>query len=224
MDTEEKSAKAVPPYVAYKTLKNFLRTLSHALPSRIDKSVMRSQSGSGQTQLLHALKFLRLIDSSGTPSAKLPLLVKSEGAEYQKVLREILMVTYPFLNTPGFDLKSATMHQLEEQFSTMASGDTVRKCIAFFIPAAKEAGIELSPYIEKPGKRASSNAKVKRRLDPKAVSGAQEESAPHAPVPPMSWHEMLLSKFPSFDPNWPDDVKTKWFESFADLMARGGGK
>jgi hypothetical protein len=33
---------------------------------------------------------------------------------------------------------------------------------------------------------------------------------------------MLLSKFPSFDPTCDDDVKKKWFESFSDLMARGG--
>jgi hypothetical protein len=30
--------------------------------------------------------------------------------------------------------------------------------------------------------------------------------------------EMLLAKFPEFDPNWPDPLKTKWFEGFERLM------
>ena len=32
---------------------------------------------------------------------------------------------------------------------------------------------------------------------------------------------MLLSKFPSFDPSWPDDVKAKWFEGFDRLLNMG---
>jgi len=28
----------------------------------------------------------------------------------------------------------------------------------------------------------------------------------------------LLSKFPTFDPAWPDDVKSKWFNAFDKLM------
>jgi hypothetical protein len=29
----------------------------------------------------------------------------------------------------------------------------------------------------------------------------------------------LLAKFPPFDPAWPDDIKTKWFEGFQQFMA-----
>jgi hypothetical protein len=34
----------------------------------------------------------------------------------------------------------------------------------------------------------------------------------------ISLEQLLLSKFPSFDPAWPDEVKTKWFEGFNKLM------
>jgi hypothetical protein len=32
---------------------------------------------------------------------------------------------------------------------------------------------------------------------------------------------LLLSKFPSFDPTWPNDVQIKWFEAFDELLKRG---
>jgi hypothetical protein len=34
--------------------------------------------------------------------------------------------------------------------------------------------------------------------------------------------EMLLSKFPQFDPAWPDEVKLKWFDAF-DRLLKGRG-
>jgi hypothetical protein len=37
----------------------------------------------------------------------------------------------------------------------------------------------------------------------------------------MTWEQMLLSKFPSFDPSWPDEVKSKWFDGFHRLMRVG---
>lgn len=224
MGKQEKESLPTPPYVAYKTLKNFLRTLSQAVPSRIDKSVMRSLSGGAQSQIIQALKYLRLIDVEGKPADKLTQLVKSEGAEYQKVLREVITAAYPFLASKSLNLESATMHLLEEEFQKLASGETVRKCITFFIPAAKDAGIPISPFIEKPAKRPASNNKNKkpRGSVEKAPLTGNVVITPAVPqTSVLSWHELLLSKFPSFDPSWPDDVKAKWFDSFTDLMKRG---
>ena len=34
------------------------------------------------------------------------------------------------------------------------------------------------------------------------------------------WDKMLLTKFPTFDPTWSDDVKLKWFTAFDELMKR----
>ena len=226
MPTESKESKRTPPVLAWRTMQNFFRSLAQAIPSRIDRSVMRSQSGAGQTQILHALKYLNLIDELGTPSPKLAQIVKSEGPEHQKVLREVLTAAYPFLRESSFNLKSATHDQLAERFRQMASGDTVRKCMTFFIPAAKEAGIEMSPFIREIGKRTIPNGVKPRKQRPAqrepqfAQSGESNSTSP----PPMSWHELLLSKFPSFDPNWPDEVKSKWFDSFAALRAAGEQK
>ena len=37
------------------------------------------------------------------------------------------------------------------------------------------------------------------------------------PPPTRSAAEMLLNKFPDFDPSWDDEIKKKWFESFSSL-------
>jgi hypothetical protein len=224
----EKEPKRTPPVLAWRTMQNFFRSLKQGVPSRIDRSVMRSQSGAGQTQIIHALKYLGLIDEAGIPSPKLAHLVNSEGAEHQKALREVLTAAYPFLRDSGFNLKNATYNQLAEKFQKVATGDTVRKCMTFFIPAAKEAGIEMSSYIPDIGKRNISGKPRKQRAALKNENGdqnnrQQQNNAPKLPSV-MSWHELLLSKFPAFDPNWPDDVKAKWFDSFTDLMARGAAK
>jgi hypothetical protein len=34
------------------------------------------------------------------------------------------------------------------------------------------------------------------------------------------WKEMLLNKFPTFDPSWNDEVKLKWFAAFDELIKR----
>ena len=36
----------------------------------------------------------------------------------------------------------------------------------------------------------------------------------------MYWDKMLLTKFPTFDPTWSDEVKLKWFEVFNKLLER----
>ena len=223
MEQSKNEQTNTPPYVAYRTLKNFLRSLSQAIPSRIDKSVMPSMAGGVRSQLLQALKYLNLIEANGAPKEKLPMLVKSEGAEYQKILREVLNAAYPFLKSKEIDLNTATMNLLDEQFSKLATGGTVQKCITFFIPAAKDAGIPLSPFIKEPGKRTLSNNRPKKpRIKPGAHTEGQGTTNSEATSSqPLSWHELLLSKFPSFDPSWPDEVKANWFISFNELMQKG---
>lgn len=229
MNTDKREAKSTPAYVAHKTLTNFLRSLSQVVPSRIDKGVMRSMSGGVQSQLMHALRYLDLINANGIPTERLKTLVKAEGQARQAVMREILNSSYPFLAQKSLDLSTATHQQLEEEFRKLASGDTVRKCIGFFVPAAKDAGIPLSPYIREPGKRSAPATNSRAKKPPRVASknGSGEPPADQKPPTPglgPSWHEMLLSKFPNFDPAWPDEVKSNWFKAFNDLMQHGNKK
>ena len=143
--------KPVLPYVAYKSFKNFVDGLrGHGLPGRIDRSVMGSLSGATQTNILHALRYLKLTADDGKPTEKLTNLVKAQGEEKQKYYNGIVKESYVFLFSENFDLKTATSRQLDERFEGLGiSGDTIRKCVAFFISIAKDGDIQLSKYIQK---------------------------------------------------------------------------
>ena len=143
-------AVGIPPYVAYRTFENFLAYLkARGVPSRVDRSVLSHKSGTIQSQLLLCFQYLDLLTASGRPTEKLRGLVASEGNARKKLLQEIIKGAYGFLFEAGFDLQNATTHQLEELFQqTGASGETVRRCISFFLAAAKNAGIPFSAYLK----------------------------------------------------------------------------
>lgn len=214
---EEK--RIIPPYISFKTVANFADRLKVGIPHRIDKSLMGSLSGGAQSQLLAALRYLGLMNADGIPTEKLHKLVNAEGDARKQALNEILKEAYPFLFKAEFDLKKMTFRQLQECFEQHGtSGDTTRKCMAFLMSAAKEAGIGLSPHLKiqaprvgrKP-KKAGNGEKQHESGRPTPVSGGPEEKG-------ETEQQTLLSKFPSFDPAWPDDVKSKWFDGFKDLM------
>lgn len=217
MAEKEGVKKMVPPYLSYKTLRNFIDNMKVAIPARIDRSLMRSMAGGLQSQLIAALGYLNLITpNDGVPTEKLTRLVHSEGAERQRILKEVLMSAYPFLFKEGFPLERTTSLLLQERFSeTGVTGSTTRKCIAFFMKAAKDAGIKLPDHIKKtPGRpRIVGTTKEKRKTNHLRLEDSLSASGED-----LSLEKLLLSKFPSFDPAWPDDVKTKWFEGFNKLM------
>ena len=218
---------AVPPYVPYKSFRNFVDSLKQGIPARIDRSVMSNMSGALQSQLTTTLRFLGLTKDTSNPTELLALLVNSEGPARTKILSQILHASYPFL-FDGFALTTATPRMLEEKFAEQgASGGTLDKCTNFFLAAAKEAQIELSPHLK--NQRANRAPRARARQNrPSDLNGAPEEfhenGASYADGGSLTWEQMLLSKFPSFDPSWPDDVKTKWFDAFDKLMKQGQPK
>lgn len=218
-DVTAEVKQVIPPYVAYRTFKTFLESLKVAIPSRIDRSVMSSYSGAVQAQLLQALKFFDLIGQNGHPKERLSQLVHSEGPGREKLLNEMVHAYYSQLFTGDFDLMKATSSQLAEQLG--GSGETVRKCIAFLLPLLKDAGITLSPHIKGAPKRTNGGSKRRRVA---LLADTPPPPPPPPPAPVVGWSELLLSKFPSFDPAWPDDVKARWFDSFEKLMQSGAVK
>lgn len=166
-----KLENVIPPYLSYASFINFLNTLrSEGIPDRIDRSILRSMSGTLQAQLLSSLRYFKLIDDNNYVMPELEELVNSEGTERQDVLERLLKRAYPNIlgdNTNGFRLSSATTHQFDEKFREYGiSGDTVRKCQTFFLNAAKEAGIVVSSYI-KPGMNRAEGTNVRVQGGPK---------------------------------------------------------
>jgi hypothetical protein len=224
-DNHEAGEKAtrtnIPPYVPYRTFLTFLEGLKVGVPSHIDKSVLKSMSGAIQSWLKASLRYMKLIDAESVPQDMLYSLSRAEGDARKKLMKELFESTYDFLRQ-SVELEYTTPAKLESAFvQTGATGETVRKCIAFMIAMARDAEVELSPHL------------LKRGAMPRRPRQARTRNGASASAPPLverdsqvldqnasasDWMDQLLGKFPTFDPSWPDEVKVKWFEGFERLM------
>jgi len=196
------------------------------MPSRIDRSYWGDRlSGSNGIQLMTALRFLGLVDGDGIPQTRLRQLASARGTQRSEILKQIAYTTFSFLAERSLDPQVATYSQLEEAFynTYQVTGDVARKCIKFFVSLESDAGIILSPFIMKKSKTLRADS-VRKRTTKKTSAGTIQNSAvsPAADSIPaqMTWYEMVLAKFPTFDPTWSDEVKLKWFEAFDALLKR----
>jgi hypothetical protein len=212
----------LPPYVSYRTFQNFLEGLQQGVPARIDRSYWGDRlSGSTGTQLMSALRFLRLIDANNVPTSQLKMLAQASGDQRAEILQQVATEAFSFLMQGTLDLQSSTYAQLQEAFdNTFELTDGVsRKCVKFFVEMATAAGIPLSPFISKRLRTARSSSGTKTL--PKKVDSRANRKAPvpQEEIPFQTpWERMLLAKFPTFDPAWTDEVKLKWFEAFDKLL------
>jgi hypothetical protein len=223
----DRNKKRSPPYVSYRSFLTLLEELQRGLPARIDRSYWGDKfSGSTGTQLMSALRFLNLIDTNAVPTSQLKELVTARGVPRAEILRKISQESFSFLKSDTFESEKATYGQMVEVFNDVyqVDKDVARKCIKFFSELANDAGISLSPFITKKSKNSRNSPIVEKipkrngtRTNQNAIVPQSVELIPH----PMSWKELLLTKFPSFDPTWPNEVQIKWFEAFDELLKRG---
>jgi len=223
----DKGRKSLPPYVSYRTFRNFVDGLQLGIPARIDRSYWGDRySGSTGTQLMTALRFLGLIDSNGIPTTRLRQLVSAKGAQRSEILKQIAYTSFDFLSERILDPQVATYSQLEEAFynTYQVTGDVARKCIKFFVSLESDAGVPLSTFIMKKSRTIHAD-NIRKRTAKKTSSGTNRNSGTPLVVDSIptqtTWYEMVLEKFPTFDPTWSDDIKLKWFEAFDALLKRG---
>jgi hypothetical protein len=220
MAEQQKEQRSVPPYLPYKTFINFIDGLKFGgVPSRIDKGLTRTMSGGQRSSLFKALQYLNLMNAERRPTDLLNRLVHSEGAERQEALRDTLLGAYRFLDGE-IDLHRATEDELREVFEKKggAGGDTVRKAVAFYLAAAKAGELPLSQYLTNARATRSPGRQRRAKTAAKGSSVKQRENGEVDEPPAQPWAQMLLAKFPSFDPAWPDEVKASWFQAFQQLM------
>lgn len=229
MEATEKKA-AIPPYVAYKTLANFLERFKQGIPGRIDRGLMSSMSGAAQSQVTTALRYLGMISENNIPQPIMRRYVSGEEAERKAALREILEKSYPFIFNPPFDVSTATAQMLRENFAenTSATGDTVSRCISFFKDAAFDAGIAVSPYILQ--KTARNGGGQKRRLPAKR---GQREPEPQVAAQPVSHTTPkaalfsaqsslllmgLFQRLPAPGTQWSRDDRDRWVQTLQNVL------
>lgn len=229
------SDQKTPPYASYRSFVNYLDHLreNQPLPSRIDKGVMSHLNYGTQQALIQALRVLGLVGKDDAPTPRLEKLVAAAEKERGPILAEMLQASYPYLWDGKIDLSRASPAEFDERLkeATGVGGSTVDKAAAFFIAVAKDAGTKLSPHLlKRKATAASSNgskrprAKAKRDEKPEDGKGAGADADKNRNPPPSDLTSQLLGKFPNFDPQWPDQIKAKWFEGFERLMNSAEGK
>lgn len=223
-ETSGKEGCGVPPYVPFSTFRNFLDRISARVPSRIDHSVMPRTSRAIRFQLAAALRYMGLVSSGGSATETLVRLARSRGDERRQALGDVIRAAYPYL-FGDFDLANCTTAQIGQEFRRRgASGDTVRKCVAFFIAACRASGVDVSPHV-KPfwgaqagGQRSANSSEMAEPLVESPNFGTPQQEDASTARAPADWRASLLLKFPNFDPAWSDEIKSKWFDDFGKLM------
>ena len=175
---ERTRSSGTPPYTSYRTFKTFIEDLhEHGVPSRIDRSVLTRFSGVVGTQLMHALRFLGLIEDDGRPTQRLKVLVNAHGAAHWSAsLLELLRQEY----APVFaiDLETATPSHFNGAFrkSFPAADAVVQKCVTFFLYAANDAGVKIS-------------GRVLKGRKPRSLTPRRKAARPTFSPPPMKEFE-----------------------------------
>lgn len=187
-------AYKTPPYVAFKTFSTLIEDLQkHGLPDQIDRSVLRRFSGGVGSQLMSALKALRLVTDDNRPTTWLQAVVQSYGTEaYKEQIANLLKTGYPYLNS--LDLRTATPSQFAEAFKvTGAKEDVLRKSRTFYLHAAQFAGVELGSRLLSGGsgpRRPSTAGASRRKAVPKGGGTATPAPTP-TPMPAVVSHQPL---------------------------------
>jgi hypothetical protein len=206
--SEQARAMGTPPYTSYRTFKTFIEDLrEHGVPSRIDRSVLTRFSGVVGTQLMHALRFLGLIEDQGRPTQRLKELVNAHGAahwpeKFSEVLRQVYAPIF------AIDVETATPSHFNEAFRKAfpAADAVVQKCVTFFLYAANDGGVKISGRILK-GRKPRSSTPRKRpapaHAKPKDIETGPSQPQPVAPrIEGKKPSEILLMHL---DPNEMDD-------------------
>lgn len=211
----EDNKPASPAYVSYSSFKNSIRGFVHdgEIPSHIDPSILGSLSGSVRAQFLSALRFFKLIDGEGRPSADLKALALASEPEWKKIVARLLQSHYKGQLEA---LRTGTPATLKTSFGSDQA--IVIPAARFLIAAALDSDIPVSPTIKKAGIPAP---KRKRRShDDDAEVG--EVSTDRVVEAPQSITQALIGKFPDFDPGWPAEQQKAWFDTYKLILAATG--
>lgn len=220
------SASRVPPYGPFKAFMQILSDMrGSVVPNRLDSTYWGSgKSGSTLAALNTAFKFFGLVKDSKEAEPKLSEFIKAFKENEKEALSDLVFDAYQDALGKINDLDGATLGQLNDAFRTTYSvdGDMLKKAVRFFIHAATEAGTKLSPHITRTARgigrpvRSGVRPAIRRRSRTITAPPQSPTSQGGTPTRP-SVAELLLEKFPDFDPDWSEETKQKWFDSLRDL-------
>lgn len=211
-----------PPSTSFRSFKIALSTLKerNAVPDQLDRSIWTNKLfGTNLQDTVEACRFLGLIDEVSKPTHEFAaLLVALETETWSAELRRVLEKSYaPLLASSA---SAVTAGGLLRTFRSIyrTRGETTRRCCNFFVHAAREAALDIGPFI-------LTNSRSRwvdgRRVDRRdgSTPAANMTGRSNADVEAETFRS-LIAKFPTYDAAWSDDVKRLWFGAFAELIRR----
>lgn len=226
------SSKVRPPYIAWETLKTYLRTLKDsAVPNRIEASMMPpAMSGFSKAGVTSTLKFFSLTDSNGETTRNLKEIVNACDTEkWADTVQKILIPAYDDI-IGELKIESAIRKELEEKF-----GDTTNamksRFIRFLLPLMEDAGKQISPYLtQRQNKPRKKRAKItKKKRDNTQQQHPDRQSTPYQDSTPDGMFDQLVPiagvKEKCFI-RFPQNITQKQFEmvkaavAFIEAMAK----
>ena len=170
-----------PPYLPFARFQSFIGSLhGKPLPPRIDRTLMSRMSGSDQSQIRIALRFLGLTrgdDNLVTDEFRALVAAYAEPAtpEWRASLGAVVGTAYESL-VGGLD-DAATQGQLDESFRTIGglAGSSLTKAVRFYLAAVAEAGMTVSPHFKgsSPGAGAANGSTSKKPRKPRESASEQ---------------------------------------------------
>lgn len=221
---DESKGVAKPPYISFKTLLNLWdRLATDGFPARIDKSFLESTAGGYATVVIASLRWLGYLHEDGRPTDSLKEIVTAPEGRRRTLLADALRDRYPGLETAAE--ANQTQSQFLEYFTDTwgLAGDTRRKAVAFYLGAAKWAGVSTGPLWKTPasgsGSRRSSNGR----------STKAEPPAPEPPAAPQQVSDPLveglstalrgvLERLPKFGETWTNRERDMFKRSFDNVL------
>jgi hypothetical protein len=104
-------------------------------------------------------------------------------------------------------------------------GEIARKGVSFFLHAARDAGVAISPFLTKARPLAAREVGAASGASmPRSSKFANESDTAAAGTPSsIVLAEKLLQRLPEFDPTWSDELKSTWLSAFLELIPRTRG-
>lgn len=221
--TNAVSAPALPPpSIPFRSFKVALSTLKErgAIPDQLDRSVWTNKLfGTNLHDTIEAYRFLGLIDQASEPTPAFASLIDAlDGDSWSAELRRVLERSYqPLL---ACSISALTAGGLLRTFRTIyrTPGETTRKCCNFFVHAAREAALDIGPFLLTNSRSQWINGqRLDRREAATSPTGSSGLSVDQANAESL---KSLIDKFPAYDSGWSDDVKRLWLGTFNELLRR----
>jgi hypothetical protein len=229
-DVENNKDLVAPPYTSFQSVKTLLGSLKEqGVPSRIDRSVLTNFSGSVGSQIVTALRFLKLINGENRSTQALADLVSAYGTDKWEIeLKEVLHKAYANFFATNVNLENCTSKEFAEVFKDTYPGAeaVVSKSRTFFLNAIREAGIPVTSRLTAASKPRIAPARRKApKSDAKSKTSTGGSGGHHNPPPPPNPGLAKSASqivFEAFDPvEMPAEVQKATLELITWLKTKG---